>query len=49
MYDNLYAQASRLRFPKDIEKQFRADYGGIPVKGKGQMEVWHLLAEKEKV
>jgi class 3 adenylate cyclase len=26
MYDNLYAQASRLRFPKDIEKQFRADY-----------------------
>lgn len=26
MFDTLYAQAKRLRFPTDIEKQFRAEY-----------------------
>ena len=32
-----------------IKDEFDCKYiGEIPVKGKGQMEVWHLIAEKEK-
>ena len=32
-----------------IKDEFECEYiGEIPVKGKGQMEVWHLVTEKEK-
>jgi len=32
-----------------IKDEFECEYiGEIPVKGKGQMEVWHLITEKEK-
>jgi class 3 adenylate cyclase len=32
-----------------IKDEFECEYiGEIPVKGKGQMEVWHLLTEKER-
>ena len=32
-----------------IKDEFDCEYiGEIPVKGKGQMEVWHLISEKEK-
>ena len=32
-----------------IKNEFQCEYiGEIPVKGKGQMEVWHLITEKEK-
>jgi adenylate cyclase len=32
-----------------IKDEFECEYiGEIPVKGKGQMEVWHLITEKER-
>lgn len=32
-----------------IKNEFECEYiGRIPVKGKGQMDVWHLVAEKQK-
>jgi adenylate cyclase len=32
-----------------IKDEFECEYiGEIPVKGKGQMEVWHLITKKER-